>query len=70
MDVELFREYCLSKPRVTEGMPFGEDVLVFKVGGKMFALVALDFDPQKTAAAIVQADDVQARRRSRGASIL
>lgn len=34
MDVELFREYCLSKPHVTEGMPFGEDVLVFKVGGK------------------------------------
>jgi predicted DNA-binding protein (MmcQ/YjbR family) len=45
VDVELFREYCLSKPGVTESTPFGEDVLVFKVGEKMFALVALDEVP-------------------------
>jgi predicted DNA-binding protein (MmcQ/YjbR family) len=45
MDPELFREYCLSKPGATEDMPFGEDVLVFKVGGKMFALAALDEVP-------------------------
>jgi predicted DNA-binding protein (MmcQ/YjbR family) len=42
MDLAQFREYCLSKPRATEGPPFGPDVLVFKVGGKMFALAALD----------------------------
>ena len=30
---------------MTEGTPFGEDVLVFKVSGKMFALVALDEVP-------------------------
>ncbi len=42
MDLAQFREYCLSKPRATEGTPFGSDVLVFKVGGKMFALAALD----------------------------
>jgi predicted DNA-binding protein (MmcQ/YjbR family) len=45
MDVEQFREYCLAKPGATEGMPFGEDVLVFKVAGKMFALVPLDVVP-------------------------
>src|ERR1043165_2723905 len=45
MDVESFREYCLTKPHATEGTPFGEDVLVFKVGGKMFALVSLDEVP-------------------------
>ena len=45
MDVETFREYCLNKPRVTEGTPFGEDNLVFKVAGKMFALAALDEIP-------------------------
>jgi predicted DNA-binding protein (MmcQ/YjbR family) len=45
VDVELFREYCLGKPCVTESTPFGEDVLVFKVGEKMFALVALDEVP-------------------------
>ena len=45
MDLAQFREYCLSKARVTEGTPFGPDVLVFKVGGKMFALAALDEMP-------------------------
>ncbi len=45
MDLGEFREYCLAKPRVTEGTPFGETVLVFKVSGKMFALAALDEVP-------------------------
>ena len=42
MDLEQFREYCLSKACATESTPFGPDVLVFKVSGKMFALAALD----------------------------
>ena len=45
MDLAQFREYCLSKPRATEGTTFGPDVLVFKVGGKMFALAAVDEVP-------------------------
>jgi len=45
MDLGSFREYCLSKPGATEDTPFGEDVLVFKVGGKMFALAPLDEVP-------------------------
>ena len=45
MDLAQFRAYCLSKPRATEGTPFGPDVLVFKVSGKMFALAALDEVP-------------------------
>jgi predicted DNA-binding protein (MmcQ/YjbR family) len=45
MDLESFREYCLGKPGAAEDMPFGEDVLVFKVGGKMFALASLDEVP-------------------------
>jgi predicted DNA-binding protein (MmcQ/YjbR family) len=44
MDVEQLREYCVSKPGVTEGFPFGEDTLVFKKDGKIFALVNLDGD--------------------------
>ena len=42
MNVESFREYCLSKPAATESTPFGPDNIVFKVEGKMFALLALD----------------------------
>jgi len=45
MDLAQFREYCLSKPHATEGTPFGPDVLVFKVRGKMFALAALEEVP-------------------------
>lgn len=41
MDIEFLREYCLSKPGVTEGFPFDENTLVFKVLGKMFLLTDL-----------------------------
>lgn len=44
MNIEEFREYCLSKPGVTEEFPFNETTLVFKVMGKMFALTNLDGD--------------------------
>ena len=47
MDLEQFREDCLSKVAATENMPFGEGVLVFKVAGKIFALAALDGIPTK-----------------------
>jgi predicted DNA-binding protein (MmcQ/YjbR family) len=45
MDLAKFREYCLNKPQTTEGTPFGPNVVVFKVGGKMFALASLDEVP-------------------------
>ena len=41
MNIEDFRNYCLNKKGVEEGFPFGEDTLVFKVMGKMFALTGL-----------------------------
>ncbi len=42
MNFEDFREYCLGKPFVSEGFPFDKSTLVFKVGGKMFALADVD----------------------------
>ncbi len=46
MDIDAIREYCLDKPgRVQEDMPFGEDVLVFKVHGKIFLLTRLAVRP-------------------------
>ena len=42
MDIEALRQYCLAKKAVTEGLPFGDTVLVFKVADKMFALMPLD----------------------------
>jgi predicted DNA-binding protein (MmcQ/YjbR family) len=40
-----FRDYCLAKKGASESTPFGEEHLVFKVGGKMFALLALEEVP-------------------------
>ncbi|MGM0477741.1 MAG: MmcQ/YjbR family DNA-binding protein [Bacteroidota bacterium] len=42
MDVVHFREYCLEKAHVNESFPFNEHTLVFKVAGKMFALLDLE----------------------------
>ena len=42
MNVEDIRLYCLNKPGVTEGFPFDNETLVFKVMGKMFALMSLE----------------------------
>ncbi len=42
MDLEKIREYCLSKLGVTECFPFDQQTLVFKVGGKMFALIDVE----------------------------
>lgn len=42
MDIEFYREFCISKPGVTEEFPFDESTLVFKVMGKMFALTNVD----------------------------
>lgn len=42
MNIEAIRNYCIVKPFVTEGFPFGDDTLVFKVAGKMFLLANLN----------------------------
>jgi predicted DNA-binding protein (MmcQ/YjbR family) len=45
MDLDALKQYLLSKPGTTEEVPFGPQALVYKVMGKMFALVAWDEDP-------------------------
>ena len=46
MDLEAIRDFCLRKRgKITESLPFGEDVLVFKVNGKMFLLARLNTHP-------------------------
>ena len=36
---------CLDQPEAAQEYPFGDDVAVFKVAGKMFALVPLNAEP-------------------------
>jgi predicted DNA-binding protein (MmcQ/YjbR family) len=41
MNINWIRRYCLSLPRTTENVQWGDD-LVFKIGGKMYAVAALE----------------------------
>lgn len=41
MNIEDYRNYCMSKKEVTEHFPFDKDTLVFKVCNKMFAIASL-----------------------------
>ncbi len=46
MNLETIRKYCLKKKgKITEEFPFGEDVLVYKVNGKIFLLIRLNIHP-------------------------
>jgi predicted DNA-binding protein (MmcQ/YjbR family) len=45
MNIEILRDYCLSKDDAEETFPFGDDTLVFKKDGKIFALANLDGEP-------------------------
>jgi predicted DNA-binding protein (MmcQ/YjbR family) len=42
VDLKELCAYCRGKKGASEGFPFGAGTLVFKVGGRMFALVGLD----------------------------
>ena len=42
MHLDTFRDLCLAQPGATEDQPFGPDTLVFKVAGKMFALLNVE----------------------------
>ena len=44
MNLEEIREYCIAKKAVTESLPFNDTALVFKVAGKMFAVLDLSED--------------------------
>jgi len=42
MNIEDFRNYCISKNAVSEEFPFDQETLVFKVAGKMFAITDIE----------------------------
>ncbi|MDE7368632.1 MAG: MmcQ/YjbR family DNA-binding protein [Muribaculaceae bacterium] len=44
MNIENVREYCLSLPMTSEDLPFGPDVLIFRVCGKIFAAYSFTRD--------------------------
>jgi predicted DNA-binding protein (MmcQ/YjbR family) len=63
MNADAIRELCLSFPRATENLQWGDD-LCFKIGGKIFAIVSLD-DPRlcfkctpETFAELIEREDI------------
>jgi len=42
MNIEEFREFCITMKGVTEELPFDENTLVFKVMGKIFVLTGIE----------------------------
>ena len=67
MHIEELREYCLTKKGTIEDFPFDEVTLVFKVQGKMFALISLDLerssialkcDPERAVSLREEYDDI------------
>jgi predicted DNA-binding protein (MmcQ/YjbR family) len=42
VNIESYRTFCLSHKGVTEEFPFGQNTLVHKVMGKMFALTDIE----------------------------
>ena len=47
MDRDQVRAACAAKPGAAETYPFGSDTAVYKVAGKMFALVPWSADPAR-----------------------
>lgn len=45
MNIEILRDFAINMAGATEGFPFGDTVIVFKVNGKIFLLVPLDTHP-------------------------
>ena len=46
MNIEQVREYTLSLNGVTEDQPFGDDVITFRLEGKIFVCLSLGGDKQ------------------------
>ncbi|MBZ0283508.1 MAG: MmcQ/YjbR family DNA-binding protein [Anaerolineae bacterium] len=46
MDIESLKNYAFAKKGVTHDFPFGDDVVVLRVLGKIFALIPLDVSPR------------------------
>lgn len=45
MRIDHYYDLVMAMPETTEGFPFGPDVAVFKVGGRMFATLNVDAPP-------------------------
>jgi len=66
MDIEQVREFALALANVTEDMPYGNDWLIFRIGGKIFMHIWLE-SPEPTCAVKLEPEyGMQLRERYDG----
>ncbi len=63
MNIESLRDYCLSKPYVSESLPFDDKTLVFKVAEKVFAITGLEDIPARVNLKCVPEQALELRER-------
>jgi predicted DNA-binding protein (MmcQ/YjbR family) len=66
MDIEWLREQCLRLKYVSEETPFGPEALVYKVLGKMFALIPIDRNPPSISLKNTPDKNIQLREEYEG----
>ncbi|MGB0167610.1 MAG: MmcQ/YjbR family DNA-binding protein [Luteibaculum sp.] len=42
MNAEIFNDYCMQKKGISQDFPFDDRILVYRVGGKIFALCEIE----------------------------
>jgi predicted DNA-binding protein (MmcQ/YjbR family) len=62
-------EHCLALPGAAEDFPFGEQPAVYRVGGKIFALLSENTDPPRVSVKL-QPDEVVAMKAQHPDTVL
>ena len=63
MNIEEVRQFCLSLPGVTEDSPYGPDMIVFRVEGKIFLHLPLEYAEPRMSVKLPPEKGVELRER-------
>ena len=63
MNIEEVREFCLSLPGVTEDSPYGPDMVVFRIEGKIFLHLPLEYAEPRMSVKLPPEKGVELRER-------
>lgn len=63
MNIEEVREFCLSLPGVTEDSPYGPDMIVFRIEGKIFLHLPLEYADPRISIKLPPEEGVELRER-------
>lgn len=63
MNIEELYNYCMSFPEVGDSMPFGQDIVVFKVKNKIFALFNINKKPTKISCKVLPEENIELQEK-------